>query len=319
MLAYSRESAGEPMKPSVKALLPHIAIIFSVMLWSSSFVAIRQATASFSSEGMALLRFAIASLVLTIPFIFKSKFISPSRSDCLRIIVVGIGGIALYSALLNEGEKFIPTGVSSFLIGQTPLVSALLAIIFLKEKFSKQLAIGFILSLAGISAMAINLRMDGEVPIQLFFIVLACILGAVQTILQKSLLNNLPVLHTTAYATWFGTMFLSFFAADNLKLDFVDVNTRSLTAIIYLGTVPSIAGQMLWSYGLSYMPTLRACMYLYLMPLMSSLLAWWLLGEPLEKSTLLGGFIAIAGAYIALHKPVFAWQPIAMLNKFFKN
>ena len=64
--------------------------------------------------------------------------------------------MALYTALLNMGEKTVSAGAASFIINTNPIMTAGLAMLVLGERFSVRAWIGTTLSFAGIGLIALG-------------------------------------------------------------------------------------------------------------------------------------------------------------------
>ncbi len=70
-------------------------------------------------------------------------------------------------------------------------------------------------------------------------------------------------------------------------------------AVIYMGIFPAALAYVAWSYVLSFLSASNAAMYLYALPLVSTLMGLILLGEQPSIRSLSGGVLALAGALYA--------------------
>src|SRR5690625_7604865 len=59
------------------------------------------------------------------------------KKDIPIILLLGFLGFSIYHTFLNIGERTVDAGTASLLVSTTPLLSALLAAFFLKEKFNR--------------------------------------------------------------------------------------------------------------------------------------------------------------------------------------
>ena len=73
-------------------------------------------------------------------------------------------------------------------------------------------------------------------------------------------------------------------------------------AVIYLGIFPAAIAYVLWNYALARMPASLLSSFLYLSPVLASLIAWVWLGEVPALLTLVGGAIAILGVILVQTK-----------------
>ena len=82
---------------------------------------------------MALFRFLVASAVLAVIAII-TKMPLPEKRDAPAIMLLGFLGISVYHAALNYGEVTVTAGSASIIIAAVPVITAILAVIYLKEK-----------------------------------------------------------------------------------------------------------------------------------------------------------------------------------------
>jgi drug/metabolite transporter (DMT)-like permease len=73
-------------------------------------------------------------------------------------------------------------------------------------------------------------------------------------------------------------------------------------AVLYLGIFPAAIAYLLWNYALARMPVSLLASFLYLSPVLASLVAWVWLGELPALLTVAGGAIAILGVILVQTK-----------------
>jgi len=106
-----------------------------VVLWASAFPAIRVAAPELGVISLSVARLVIAAVVLLIAApLFKVRV--PAARDLPLILGCGFFGMAAYQILLNWGELSIPAGTASIIVAAAPLVSVVIAAIFLGERLS---------------------------------------------------------------------------------------------------------------------------------------------------------------------------------------
>ena len=65
--------------------------------------------------------------------------------------------------------------------------------------------------------------------------------------------------------------------------------------LIYMAVLPSVVGSLIYYYALTHMPASRVTAFLYLQPLLATLLAIPVLGEHVTGALVGGGAMVIAG------------------------
>lgn len=277
-----------------------LAIAIAVLLWSSAYVGIRAGLQSYSPEGLALLRYIIASICMGIVYFSRSKRYAMRWKDKLGLLCVGGFGIGLYNILLNYGELTVSSGEASFIISQSPLMAAIIAVLFLGERLDFMRILGFIVSILGIACITLSQSVDYTWNINVLAILLATIVGGLYSILQKPFLKHYHVIETTTYVIWGATLFLSVFAS-HLLHDLAHTNLSATLTVVYLGVFPAAVGYICWGYALAEISAARAMSFLYFSPFVATLLGWLLLNELPVMLALFGGILAIVGVWLVNH------------------
>jgi drug/metabolite transporter (DMT)-like permease len=192
----------------IRVLLPLGA---TLLLWSSAFAGIRAGLRAYSPLHLALLRFLIASLVLLI-YAGIAHFRRPELRDVPALIFSGAVGITWYNIALNYGEVRVSAGAASLLIASTPIWTALLATIALRERLGFQGWFGVLMSFAGVALIASGEGGGIHLSLDALIILSAAVASAIYTVLQKHFLARYSALEFTAYSIWFGTLLMLPFA-----------------------------------------------------------------------------------------------------------
>ena len=93
------------------------ALIIAIILWGSSYVAIRFTVEHYTPGVLALLRYLCASIVMIPLYFLYKQPIRHSFSSIVSAGLLGILGFAVYTVFLNYGELTITAGITSFVVG----------------------------------------------------------------------------------------------------------------------------------------------------------------------------------------------------------
>jgi len=278
-----------------------LALLTTVVLWGSAFVAIRAALQDYSPGGLALLRLLISSIAIYFVLFRSRKERSPiKKRDLFRVLFAGAIGIGFYNIALNYGEILVPSGMASFIVSQIPVVTTLLAILFLGEKINRIGLLGMCLSAIGVGLIALGHRGEFGFYVSIVYVIFACFAVGCYNILQKPLLQRYKAMHLTAYAIWGGTLVLLVFIP-NLIHDLQHTTLKATAIVFYLGLFPGVIGYTTWSYALSTIPASRAASFLYFMPVFATLIGWIWLDEIPALIALVGACVALLGVWIVNH------------------
>ena len=287
-----------------------LSIAGLLLLWASAFAGIRAGmrlspSGTVGPDGygpgeLALLRFGTASTVLAL-YAFTKRMRLPERSELPLIGLTGFLGISVYHVALNFGEMTVQAGAASLLISAAPVFTALLSVAVLKERLTGIGWLGILLAFAGVGLIALSGGRGLRFTPGALLILLAATVAAVYSILSKQLLRRHAALEFTCYSIWAGTLPLLVFLPGLLRRLPVAAPPATF-AVIYLGIFPAAIAYVLWNYALARMPASLLSSFLYLSPVLASLIAWVWLGEVPALLTLVGGAIAILGVILVQTK-----------------
>lgn len=282
-----------------------LAAIFMIIFWAAAYVGIRAGLKGYSPGPMALFRYLVASVCMFFIYNHSLKFRRIAGRDLLSIAVLGVLGFAVYNIALNYGEISVPAGIASFIIAQIPVLITLFAVLFYQDRLTKFGWLGTAVSFFGILLIALSDRNNAHFTISVFYVLIATLSGSCYSILQKPLLKRLHPIEFTAIAIWFGTLAMLFYLPQLIR----EIPTAPLSAtlaVIFNGIFPAAIAYILWSYVLSNLPITKAASFLYVVPIITTLMgAVWLKEIP-SSLAITGGLIALLGAFLVnrgvLHK-----------------
>jgi drug/metabolite transporter (DMT)-like permease len=276
------------------------ALAIAIFLWASAFVGIRAGLQAYSPEGLALLRYLIASLCMGIVYYRLPQRSTLSLLDIAGLLGVGVLGIGIYNLMLNYGELYVSSGMASFIISQSPIITAMFAFLFLGESISATCLMGFLISVMGVLCIAMGSEGGFKWEGGIFFILAATVASGFFSLLQKPFLKKCHAIEATTYIIWGGTLFLLIYTPQ-MQHDLVNAPWMTTSIVVYLGIFPAAIGYVAWSYVLSAMPASRAVSFLYFMPFLATVLGFAMLGEVPTWLSILGGVLAMLGVWLVNH------------------
>lgn len=275
-----------------------LALIITVLLWGTSFVAIRQSMHDFSPGGLALLRFIIAAIAIVPVYFWLPTRTRPTKKEWFLLFLLGLCGIGIYNILLNIGETTTSAAIASFMISQGPVATIILAVIFLRERLTKLSWLGMGISVFGIVTIAYaEEKALGHFNHGILYLVVAIFCVAIYSILQKPLLKRFQPLEVTAWSMWFGTLTLMFYLPGLVH----EVQHQALLNYFwptFLGVGSGVIGYACLAYGFKHYPASKAVSFLFAMPFVSIIIGWIVLDEMPTLLSICGGVLAMIGAFM---------------------
>ncbi|MBN6038127.1 DMT family transporter [Amycolatopsis sp. 195334CR] len=281
------------------------AVVLTVVLWASAFVAIRDVGHTLSPAPMALARLAVAAVALSVLVAFRhrrSRIVLPQRKSLLLISVYAVLWLAGYTVALNAAERHVDAGTAALLVNIAPLLVAVAAGKLLGEGYSRPLLIGSVVAMGGVAVIAAGADSQRD-WLGVVLCVLAALLYAAGVLVQKLTLRSVDGLT----AIWLGCVIATVSLlpwAPQLIGELRAAPAGAVLGVVYLGLFPTAIGFTAWAYALRRMDAGRLSATTYAVPAVSVLLSWVVLAEVPTIYGLLGGVICLAGVAISRRRTV---------------
>jgi len=282
-------------------------ILLSIFFWACAFPFINILLEELSFVNLTIMRLFIVCLGLIILLSFQSKRFSPlQKKDIIPIFLLGFFGIIVYHLGLNYGEQYVSPGAASLIIATIPIFVVILSIIYLKEKITIKKTIGIILSILGVTIISLWGTTNAKIEINYVSgavgVLIASLMGALYTVAGKKMLKRYNGLSLTAYALILGSIGLIPFLNIGLINQVKNLSIHAWGALIFLGIFSTIIAYSIWYIILETRNATEISMYLYAIPVLSTIISFFLVGEIITLYFLLGGFFVIAGLLIVNSK-----------------
>lgn len=283
---------------------PRLGALLAVLFWGVSFVATKAALREISPWTLIFTRFGLGVALLTAILRARGGALLPPRPAWRSLALMGCVGVLVHQALQAYGLTMTSAVSTGWLIGLTPLWSALLAAAVLGEPLGAGKLAGLLVGFAGAALVVTHGRLDGALlalpSTRGDLLILASTLNwAVYSVLGHGVLRGLGALRATAGALTAGwLMVVPLFVLSTGWREYARLSATGWGAVLFLGVACSGLGYLFWYGALERMDASRVAALLYLEPLVTLAAAVALLGEPIHATTLLGGALVLLGVTI---------------------
>ena len=279
----------------------------TIIFWALAFPFIKIGLTELSSVNLTIMRLFIVCIVFLLLRVLKpQKFSKLYKKDIIPIFLLGFLGIIVYHLGLNYGEVYISSSAASLIIATIPIFIVILASIVLKEKITIKISLGIILSLLGVIIISLAGTPDSSIKITYLSgalaVLIAAIMGAGYTIAGKKLLKRYSALSLTVYAFLLGSLGLIPFITTSLFEEVATMSIIGWSTILYLGIFPTVIGYVLWYVALEIKTASEISVYLYFIPVLSTIISYFLFDEQITWLFIVGGGLVILGLYIVNKK-----------------
>ena len=129
--------------------------------------------------------------------------------------------------------------------------------------------------------------------------IVAAFLWAIYSIYSRKFLQEKSTMMVTTIIFGLGSLYLLPFAI--LEAPWIvirEITWMGWTSILYLALLCSVFAYFAWNRAISQIETVKVGMFLYLIPIITSILSYFVLGETLTIATLVGGALVLIGVFI---------------------
>jgi len=280
-----------------------IALLIMNAFWAASYSSFKALSALYGVGEIVTWRYTLAAL----PLILLWPWLpgpSPSRRDLPRIALMGLVVFALSPRLQVEGARLGSAGDCSVAAGLEPLITAVVAAIFLREHVPARRWAGFGLGMAGLlvlhGAWQLELRTASLWANLIFVSSFLCESG--YSVLGKPLLARLHPFKLIAVSMTLG-------CAANLLIngraavgDLPRLTSTDWANLLFLAAICSLVGYSLWFFVIRETDVHLAALTIMAQPVFGVMIAAIFLGEPLHWGQFWGTLTILAGLYLGFRK-----------------
>lgn len=284
-----------------RPLLPLAAVATTLVLWASAFVGIRHLGHAFSPGSLTLGRLLVASIALGIGVVLTG-WVRPTPNQWARLVAIGVLWFGIYNLALNEGERRVDAGTAALLIQLSPILVAILSVVFLAERLGRWLVIGIALALSGVALIAVANSPDGDRDIVgVGLCLLSATVYAISLVLQKPLVARLSPVQVTWIACTVGLIVTTPWTGQLID-EAGRAETADLGWLAYLGIFPTAIAFTTYAYALKHMSASSLGVTTYLVPPITAVMSWVLLDEAPPAIAWVGGALCMVGVAVARRK-----------------
>lgn len=289
--------------------MPYLLLILTTLFWSGNFVLSRGMHADIPPLALSFWRWLLALLIM---LLFCSRTFWGQRTIVVRerrfIIIQGLLGVTGFNSLIYLAVQ-TTTAVNAVLINScVPIFIALCSLLINKEPLRPRQWAGILLSLSGVALILAGGSLAAllELEFNRGDLLVLCA-GIVWALYSVNLKRYPKELHPFSFQI--GIMIAGligiapFYMVELSMARHMAVNTPTVNTLIYVAIFPSVLAFIFWNRAVRDIGANRAGVFIYLMPVFSSILAIIFLGESIEPYHLQGIGLVFAGIFMVTFTP----------------
>ncbi len=265
----------------------------AIFFWATAFVLTKFVLKEVDVTTLGVLRYFFASIIV-IFILIKQKISLPKLKDIPAFIFAGFSGYAAYIALFNIATLLSSPSTLSVINALAPAITAIVAYFIFNERIKLIGWISMGISFCGILILTL---WDGVLTVNkgILYMLAGCLLLSLYNISQRYLTKKYSSFDVSMYSMLIGGILLVMYSPSSITNMF-SISFTSLILIIYMSIFPSIISYFFWTKAFELAKhTTEVTSFMFVTPVLATLMGIIILGDIPKLSTLLGGVVIILG------------------------
>jgi drug/metabolite transporter (DMT)-like permease len=266
------------------------------LIWGASFLFIAIGLDAFHPGLLTWLRVGFGALLMAM--LPKARATKISRDDLPRVVLLGVIWVAIPFTLFPIAQQWIDSAVAGMLNGATPIFTAIIASLLLRQLPGRLQIVGLAVGFLGILAIALPSAGSGNTAaLGVILVVLATLCYGFSTNIVAPLQQRYGTIPVMGRALLVATLLVTPYGLFGLtRSEFAWPSLAATLAVGFLGTGVAflVMGSLVGSVG----PT-RSSFITYLIPVVALALGVVFRDEIVSPIAVFGSLLVIAGAVLA--------------------
>ena len=283
-------------------------LLFTPALWSVNYLVGRLAPGSIAPHMLALLRWALAGLVLAL-FAWPELWVKRSLllKSAWQNLVFGALGMWICGAWVYIGARSTSATNIALIYALSPVFIALISNFWLRERLGLMQWLGVALAFSGLVHVVVKGQWSALAQMTLvagdLWILCATVSWTLYSIFLKRWPTDFSPIARLVLIITGGVLLLAPLAVIEAQSGLPMTQTvwgwKTLALVVAAALLPGAGAYLAYATLQKRLGAARAGLTLYLSPLFAAAVAYWVLGEPIEGYHLLGAAIILPAIYLA--------------------
>jgi drug/metabolite transporter (DMT)-like permease len=280
--------------------------VLATLIWSGNFIIARGVIKTIQPVTLAFYRWLTATIIIA-PFAWKYFFaeIKVIKQRFLFFILAAVTGVSMFNTFVYVAGHY-SSAINLAILGtcSSPIMSVILARIFLKEKIPALRVAGMIVCICGILILLSKGDFHNLLSFKFtkgdWWILAAALSFAIYNTTVKKKPGGTHPVNFLFIVFLLGTIILlPFYLVELNKYGGIEINAANLSTILYLGLGTSVICFYIWNKAIGALGSGRTSLFGNLIPVFSSVEAVFFLGEKITPIHIISFILVVAGLVIA--------------------
>lgn len=282
----------------------HLLAFFTCFLWGTTFIGTKVLLEDFEPLEILFIRFIISYLALWVmcPKVLRGV----SRKEEFYCATAGLFGVTIYYLLENVALTYTYAANVSIIVSTAPLFTGIFVMLFIGgKKLKLPFYLGFLSAIAGIALISLggqelHLSPKGDV----ISVIAAIMWGFYSVAMEKISETKHSMILVTRRIFFYGLLFMlpvvPFMGFSVTAAEVFEI--QNIMVFLFLGVLCGAGGFVLWNIAMRILGAVSTSVYIYLIPVITIIAGWIVLGEPVNNSGIFGAILIFTGLLLSQWK-----------------
>ncbi len=282
-------------------VIAYAGLTLTIFFWAINTVIAKAVVMEIKPMALSFYRWVLA-FIFILPFAIPhlKKDIILIKQNLGILFILSIPSVAVYNSLVYFGAQYTSATNISLVVATMPVMTILFSWVMNREKPFALQAFGIMISIIGV--LIIISHGSWQVLSTLSFnpgdllIVLSIAAWSFYSVLLKKNEINISSISLLTILIFFGTLcILPFYVWEFSVFQGFELKITTVIIFLYLGIFPSIVSYLCWNFGVKTVGASIASVFMYLLPVFTSIIAYLFLNENLFIYHFAGGLLILFG------------------------
>jgi drug/metabolite transporter (DMT)-like permease len=297
-------SADEQGRHQLARIAAIALVNLAPLAWATNMVLGRWLRNDIGPLTLAAARFLVASVCFAAMLRRQPPRERRLGQDRWLLLGMSLSGVVVFAPTMYLGLRFTTAVNATLIQGLSPLITGVLAALLIREPMSRRQIVGAVVGLLGVVGLISGASLSFWRAMRSgggdLIILASAALWGLYSVLGRQVMRHRSALSASAFSAFLGLPLLLLAALWEMRTFPVDLSPRLILAVLYIAVVPSVIGHLSWNTGVRRLGASGAMLFYNTLPIYGALLGYFLLGESIGLSHVIGGTLIVgAGLWAA--------------------
>lgn len=289
-----------------KNYIAHLAIFGANLIYGINYTVAKDVMPTYI-EPLGFIFVRVSGAVLMFWFLFRFFYYEKiDKKDLLKLALCGLFGVAINQMLFFKGLNLTTPINAAVIMVTNPILVLLFGFAMLSEKFTLRKLIGITLGAVGAFLLITNggnISLDPNHYSGNILVLLNASSYAIYLVMVKPLMQKYKPITVVSWVFLFGFIFVIPFGWNEFQaISWTTMPNFVLWEVVFVVVGTTFFAYLFNIYGLQTLNASVVSSYIYLQPVLASLIALWVQSDELSFIKLLSATIIFIGVYLVSKK-----------------